>query len=314
MRFDIRYGLRFAYDEPIWESQNEVRVRPRDSARQHVISHRVRTRPAVRVLSFVDYWGTTVDHVGMRGEHREFEILSEAVVETVDDDRPDDPGDPRALTPLGDLGEFLVASAHTGITDEVRDAAADADPGVDSGPEERAGAISAAVGSLLTYTPGSTEIGTSPAEVLAGGAGVCQDYAHLSLAMLRSLQVPARYVSGYLFAADETDLRADTATDVVVQTHAWFEVAVPERGWIGLDPTNGTRVGARHVSIGHGRDYDDVPPLVGTYSGAAQADVHAEVRMARTDSVHDRAVARAAPGLREPISWVTGQQQQQQQQ
>ena len=177
---------------------------------------------------------------------------------------------------------------------------------------------------VLTYRQGATEIGTTLAELVAGGAGVCQDFAHLATGMLRSVGVPARYVSGYLFAADETAPdtgTADTETgDVVsVQTHAWIEAALPGWGWWPLDPTNGGGVGERHVVIGCGRDYGDVPPVRGAFIGSGTAEVDAEVVIGRQFDGHPSGlagepeppravvVAPAAPG------WRHQQSQQQQQ-
>jgi transglutaminase-like putative cysteine protease len=110
---------------------------------------------------------------------------------------------------------------------------------------------------------------------------VCQDYAHLAVAMCRSIGIPARYVSGYLFTLSDAS-GVDADVDVVrVQTHAWFEAAIPGFGWLALDPTNQQEVGLRHVKIGHGRDYDDVPPMRGVFAGGAVPDVDVTVEIRR---------------------------------
>jgi transglutaminase-like putative cysteine protease len=138
---------------------------------------------------------------------------------------------------------------------------------------------------MLTYRPGTTYVGVPIEDLVARGEGVCQDYAHLAVAMCRSVGIPARYVSGYLFTDDDA-IGADIDTDVVqVQTHAWFEAAIPGVGWLALDPTNKQEVGLRHVKIGHGRDYDDVPPLRGVYTGPTNADLQVAVEMRRLSSV-----------------------------
>ncbi|MGH9186178.1 MAG: transglutaminase-like domain-containing protein [Acidimicrobiales bacterium] len=128
-------------------------------------------------------------------------------------------------------------------------------------------------------------------EVLRRRQGVCQDFAHLAVAMCRCLDIPARYVSRYLFTVDESvpQLPASGAVEdepdaVRVQTHAWFEAAVPGFGWLALDPTNGADVGLRHVKIGHGRDYDDVPPLRGVFAGPAHCDLEVTVDIRRLGS------------------------------
>jgi hypothetical protein len=110
---------------------------------------------------------------------------------------------------------------------------------------------------------------------------VCQDFAHLAVAMYRSLGIPARYVSGYLFAADDATGRDTTVDEIDVQTHAWVEVALPGAGWLALDPTNAQPVGERHVTIGRGRDYDDVSPFRGAYRGPAAHELSAQVHLRR---------------------------------
>ncbi len=132
-------------------------------------------------------------------------------------------------------------------------------------------ALHRVTGARLTYARGATDVGIEVEEVLAQGKGVCQDYAHLAVALCRSQGIPARYVSGYLFTRDDSAGADVEDGDVVdVQTHAWFEAAVPGFGWLALDPTNQQEVGVRHVKIGHGRDYDDVQPLRGVFSRLGQ--------------------------------------------
>jgi len=145
-------------------------------------------------------------------------------------------------------------------------------------------AIHRGVHRSLRYEPGATGIGAAAEDVLEGRAGVCQDYAHLAVSACRAAGVPARYVSGYFFTSDDRtgEVSGDTAS---VQTHAWFEAAVPGTGWLALDPTNALPVGERHVTIGRGRDYDDVPPIRGVYSGLASVVVDAGVEIRRMSDV-----------------------------
>ena len=283
MRFDIRYRMAFDYDSAISESQNEIRVRPLDADHQRVISYRLSTDPAGRQLSMRDYWGTTVDHVGYRPWHRSFEVVAEAAVETsprraVESDPPVSmlADDEWRLSTLEYLEPSDLAPIDDTVT-EFAEAAADGQTTVVSLVE----AMVAAVRERVAYEGGSTEIGDSPADVLEGGRGVCQDYAHLTIAALRAVGVPARYVSDYLFAQDETTLIDDGSDAVRVQTHAWVEAAIPGHGWWAVDPTNGGVVGERHVDIGHARDYGDVPPVRGVFVGDATATVDAEVVIAK---------------------------------
>ena len=137
----------------------------------------------------------------------------------------------------------------------------------------------------LRYTPGATYIGVDVNEVLAKAQGVCQDYAHLAVALCRSVAIPARYVSGYFFAASEQTGAEVEGDEVTVQTHAWFEAAIPGWGWLALDPTNALQVGQRHIAIGHGRDYDDVPPVRGVYTGGGRPSTEASVEIRRQAAV-----------------------------
>ena len=290
MRLDIRYRTTFTYDALVRESQNELRACPITDEYQHLVSYRVTTSPSAKVSSFVDYWGTRVDAFGHRAPHIAMEVTAEATVETL----------PRPLFSAGshrsaltdpqfrdDHAEYLVPSPHAEWGQGV-EAAAAAQVAL-AGPDTVSTllALHRLVGMSLQYSPGATEVGVSVEEVLADGHGVCQDFAHLAVALCRSQGIPPRYVSGYLFTRDETtnldpldDPGGGAHDTVVVQTHAWFEAAVPGLGWLGLDPTNQQSVGPRHVKIGLGRDYDDVQPLRGIFSGNTQAVVepHVEIR------------------------------------
>jgi transglutaminase-like putative cysteine protease len=134
------------------------------------------------------------------------------------------------------------------------------------------------------YRPGVTFVGSTVADLLETGAGVCQDFAHLALLLLRRHGIAARYVSGYLWAPPNGD---DGAESAEVETHAWIEALVPADGepiWVPADPTNRTLGGETHVKIGHGRHYADVPPIKGVFRGGAGAELSASVKMTRPDA------------------------------
>src|SRR5262249_40391886 len=129
-------------------------------------------------------------------------------------------------------------------------------------------AAAALVHDHFRYARGSTHVQSTVHDVLAAGAGVCQDFAHVLIALARARGLPARYVSGYLIPAEATD-RGNGVEQVMGgrASHAWAEVFVPGAGWLGLDPTLGTPASARHVRVAYGRDYGDVPPVRGVYRG-----------------------------------------------
>jgi transglutaminase-like putative cysteine protease len=283
MRLDIRYRTELIYDDLVRESQNELRACPASDDFQQLISYRMVTSPSARVHSFTDYWGTRVDAFGFRQPHLALDFVAEASVEThprpllTVASRLDDLRQPQFVD---DHIEYLGRSPHAHWGAGVGKAAEHAVQMAD----DVVGLILAVhrlVGTAMRYEPGSTYIGVDIEDVLASGQGVCQDFAHLAVGICRAAGVPARYVSGYLFTTDDATGEIDDEKVVEVQTHAWFEAAVPRFGWLALDPTNQQPVGVRHVKIGHGRDYDDVPPLRGVYCGDAQPTVDAVVEMRR---------------------------------
>lgn len=282
MRLDIRHVTRFDYDAPVWESQNEVRACPVADDRQQLLYYDVVTTPAARVASYVDYWGTRVDSFGIREPHATLEVVASSHVETraveASSSRPvrsslDDPVFRDAHY------TFLQPSPHVSITSTVHDVARDAAAAA-TDVAAVIEAIQRRVGQLR-YRPGSTTVGVSVDAVLASGSGVCQDFAHVAIAMYRAVGIPARYVSGYFFTGDDATGEDVTGDEVDVETHAWIEVAVPDAGWVALDPTNDQLVGERYVTIGRGRDYDDVAPLRGVFSGPPEHSLEVRVTMRR---------------------------------
>jgi len=295
MRLAIRYATRFLYAGPVWQSQNVLRACPVDDTRQRVIEYRLATTPASRVYSYQDYWGTRVDSFGVRAPHPRLEVVADIVVETeppalphwalaAGGDAPCSGSVTRAALLASDFAgahlEYLEPSPHARPDAELRQRA---EQWIAPAGDDATAAIVAlyrAVGATLRYVPGATAVGVDVNAVLRERAGVCQDFAHVLIALCRSVGIPARYVSGYLLANDSGRGADQPPGGVVeVKTHAWVEVTVPGSGWVPLDPTNQRPVCARHVKIGHGRDYDDVLPLRGVYYGDVQHQLDVVVRM-----------------------------------
>jgi transglutaminase-like putative cysteine protease len=291
MRLDIRYRCSFEYGELVHESQNELRACPASDERQTLLSYRVSTTPPSRVFSFEDYWGTRVDTFGVREPHIFLEVVAEATVETRSTPLLTDSPTLEALRDgafCDEYAEYLERTPHADW--DLRIAADARDQAELTGPQVVSAVlgIHRRVGSLLTYRPGATYVGVGLDEVVQRGEGVCQDYAHLAVGMCRAVGIPARYVSGYLFTTDDSTGADVEGDDVTVQTHAWFEAAIPGYGWLALDPTNRQAIGLRHVKIGHGRDYADVSPLQGAYSGPPHATLEVAVEMRRLAAVQSQ--------------------------
>ena len=261
MRIDLRYVSSFTYDGPVAQSHNILRARPAESDRQRVLSYSVEVDPVAPVHSSVDYWGTWVDTFAVVREHTRLTVAAEAVVETgpawVPEAGIEAPVDPFTHH------EYLVPSSHVTWNGEVARFATMA-VGERTAYADRVQSVVEAVGELLTYTPGATDVGTPVEQILEHRSGVCQDYAHL-------------------YATDSARGDEPERDEITVSTHAWVEVPTGTEWW-AVDPTNQLPVGERHVKIGHGRDYEDVTPLRGVFHGSStNAGLEASVAMSRSE-------------------------------
>ncbi|SHL38308.1 Transglutaminase-like enzyme, putative cysteine protease [Pseudonocardia thermophila] len=275
-RIRIVHETGYTYESPVVESYNEARMTPRSDARQNVIASRVETSPATRAYRYTDYWGTLVTAFDLHAPHTELAVTATSVVETAD---PLPPVRGATWEDLADedvrdrFAEMLEFTGYVGHDPELAEAAADLRRGLD--PVEAVLAAGSWVREQLTYQPGVTGVQTSALEAWHTRTGVCQDFVHLTLLLLREMGIPARYVSGYLLPREDTDVRET----VQGESHAWVEAWTG--GWWGYDPTNDLEIGNRHVWVAVGRDYADVPPLKGIFSGQASSTLNVSVDMTR---------------------------------
>lgn len=280
MLISVRYVTHFRYVTQVWESHNLLRACPVDGDGQRLLDYGVETTPNVEVYSYLDNWGTRVDTFDIPQPHTELIIIASAQVDTTAPSLP--MSGPFAGTAdmsyIEGRWRFLQPTRHTGWDQEVEAAAKEA-MGASTDVVEIVNSIEHTVRDQVEYRPGATEIGFDANRIWSEKVGVCQDFAHLTIAMLRAAGIAARYVSGYFYASDPTDSETADDDEIVVATHAWVEAAVPGWGWWAIDPTNVSPVGERHVKIGHGRDYDDVTPLRGVYYGESEHLLAAEVTM-----------------------------------
>ena len=313
------------YDGPVSESYNEVHLQPLDDEWQSCLAFKLRTQPASSPSASRDYFGNQVHRFNVLPKHRRLRIEAESVVMVHGRPAPDDAAGPRLGTlatrrdALLDLHwDFLVPSTYTprtGGLGPLLHAAEEQSGGTALGFARAAADV---VQARFRYARGSTHVHSSVADVLEAGAGVCQDFAHLAIALLRLRGLPARYVSGYVVGArgEATAGAGDPAVDVHA-SHAWLKALIPDVGWVGLDPTLGRAVDGRHVRVAYGRDYGDVAPVRGVYKGHAGQRLSVDVRMrpAVDEDGHEllhETVTTPAPEASpdEPLQ----QQQQQQQQ
>jgi transglutaminase-like putative cysteine protease len=284
VHFSIRYLTEYRYDAPVTDNLNALRVRPATTSHQRCDEFHVRIDPEARVARHSDYFGTEVIEFGIPKAHEHLTVDVRARVVTGEPSEAPE-GTWGALT-TGSYqqaaGEFLMPT-----TDEPPDGMLDELRGMmhANSPLATVKLLCELIPDRFAYDPHATYVGSTVQDLLEAGGGVCQDFVHLALILLRRQGIAARYVSGYLWAAP-----ADGGSDSVeVHTHAWLEALVPDqkgRGepvWIGADPTNRRLAGETHVKVGHGRRYSDVPPIKGVYRGSAGAALEASVSMLRLD-------------------------------
>ena len=278
-RLRVRHVTDYRYEDPVTASYNELRVTPRTGPAQVVLESRLDVTPVGRVLEYVDYYGTVVHVLDLRVPHRSLVIVGTAVVETgwpVESSRGEqvtwDDAEAPAFTDR--FTEYLQPTAYTPVDARVTDAASRLRE--QASPVDAADVVGSWVRESLRYAPGTTEVHTSALDALDAGSGVCQDFAHLALSVLRAAGLPARYVSGYLHPKAEATI-GETVTG---ESHAWIE-AWDGTGWVGHDPTNGRTVGRDHVLVATGRDYADVAPVKGVIAGGGASRLEAAVEITR---------------------------------
>jgi transglutaminase-like putative cysteine protease len=275
-RLRVVHSTGYAYKSPATASFNEARLTPRSDNRQNVILSRVETVPATRSYRYIDYWGTAVTAFDLHAPHTELEVVASSVVET---DKPEPPTkkvtweDLRSEAVLDKFDEVLGPTHYTPRSRRLRRVGDSIAKYND--PHDAVLATAEWVNSELDYVPGTTGVHSSAIDALREGNGVCQDFAHLTLAVLRSIGIPSRYVSGYL----HPHRKAPIGETVDGQSHAWIQAWTG--GWWNFDPTNDKEINEQYVSVGVGRDYADVTPLKGIYSGGGSTDLDVVVEITR---------------------------------
>jgi transglutaminase-like putative cysteine protease len=318
MLLSIHHKTELSYAEPISESVMELRMMPRSDSQQTLRTFGVAVGPDAPVFEHLDWQGNRAHHFSIVDVHDKVVIMASSLV----DMHPHMPSLEQLTDtlPLSGIGhryqDFLMS--HGPVQRDPRLTQFAEQLGLLS--EKRASVVLRSVTGrlreIVSYEKGVTTSATSVSDVLDVGKGVCQDYAHVALSLLRTLGIPSRYVSGYLFRPSAEEL----------ETHAWVEAFVPSCGWLGLDPTHGELASDTHIAVAMGRSYADVPPNRGVYRGGAEERIDVSVRIQRVEP-ETQALALGRPDARVLTDHVTRerrpdlhaleqqrQQQQQQQQ
>jgi transglutaminase-like putative cysteine protease len=273
-RLKIRHVSGYRYQTVVSASYNEARITPLTTDTQLTVESRVDIHPLTRSYRYWDYWGTLVHAFDLHVPHTELVVSGSSVVETATaTGAVIEVGWDQLGHASGDFVEYLMPTVYVPLGPELATIAEELRS--EAGPADTAHRLSQWVRSAMSYEPGTTKVSTSAVEALNARRGVCQDFAHVFLGLARSLGIPARYVSGYL----HPDRHALIGTAAQGQSHAWAEVWAGE--WTPVDPTNGEVPGLRHVIVARGRDYRDVAPLKGIYSGGAAHALDVEVELTR---------------------------------
>ncbi len=275
-RHRIIHKTSIGYDRRATASYNELRMTPATEPGQTTLENRLRVRPMTWSHVYRDYWGAHVTAMEAIGDHSSLEVEATSTVERSDSvplptgGTWNDLTDPRLL----DLqNEYVTNTERTDPGDEIVELAQEA-RGPRS-PRDTAYRVVEVVRERMTYETGVTHVHSGAQQAWAEGRGVCQDFAHVTIGALRSLGMPARYVSGYLAPKREAEVGESSKGE----SHAWVEFW--DGGWMPFDPTNGVFVGLDHVAVVRGRDYTDVQPFKGVYSGAADSTLTVEVSFTR---------------------------------
>jgi len=288
MFYAIRHFTRYRYSNLIWQSMMEVRMHPRSEGNQRCFVFQLSVNPQARIFGYTDSYGNLVHHFDLPSRHGQLTIISDALVNI--DDQASVPevmeyGGWQELEDLvekNDYWDMLMPSNYARTSPELEGLAKEI------GASERSGRsplaflqdINSGIFHSFSYVKKSTAVNSPIEHALKSRQGVCQDFAHIMIALVRNARIPCRYVSGYLYhGGDGLNSAGDGAT------HAWIEALLPGLGWIGFDPTINRLAGAQHIRTAIGRDYADVPPTMGVMKGKAETQLQVRVRVTPSQAV-----------------------------
>ena len=281
MYYSIRHLTKFLYSNPVSESMMETRMHPRSDQNQRCLTFHLSVSPRCRVFSYRDHLANQIHHFDIPGQHGQLVIVAESLVEVQPALQipaflaPDAWSELDNMIEQGDYWEMLLPSEFCAATPSLEALAEELDVRRRDDPLMVLQQLNEQLYNHFGYVPKSTKADSPIDLALLTHAGVCQDFAHIMITLVRSkLRIPCRYVSGYLFHG-----HSDHDRSVNSATHAWGEALVPQLGWVGFDPTNRLTAGDRHIRTAIGRDYADVPPTHGIFRGRANSELTVAVRV-----------------------------------
>jgi len=287
MLFEIQHHTDYRYSRPVSEAYVEARLSPPNRPTQQILSHSLDFQPEAGVSTYTDYFGNEVAFYSMTLRHEQLSIANKVIVRTQVVPLPDEAlgvtiAESRQLvsSKLPDVFDYLQPTSVVPTGGPSTEWARRLLPG-DAPLGKALEALNTAIYTKFRYDSNATENWTPLATVWKQKAGVCQDFAHIMLSVLRTAGIPSRYVCGYI----ETDppKKPDGSPGLVgsIATHAWVEALIPGSHWVALDPTNKQWCGQRHVAMSFGRDFSEAAPVRGTFKGTGEQTMKIKVTMKR---------------------------------
>ena len=284
MAYSVKHLTTFRYEPAVRESVMEVRMQPRSDMRQRCLTFALDVNPRANVMMYRDFFGNAVHHFDIPGQHELIEVAAQAIVEVLPAPEPqvsdaDGWSELDSRVAQGDYWEMLLPSQYARPTELLKKLECELDLRRRGKPLELLQELNERLYDLFEYVPNSTKVDSPIDHALAARQGVCQDFAHIMIALVRQLKIPCRYVSGYLYHQDKSNDRSPAGA-----THAWVECYLGEQGWVAFDPTNNLPGCERHVRVAVGRDYSDVPPTRGVHKGEAESELSVMVSVSPVDA------------------------------
>lgn len=283
MIYSIRHITNFAYQPAVRESVMEVRMQPRSEGTQRCLNFYLDVSPHANIMVYRDFPGNTIHHFDIPGSQAQIKITAKAIVEVQPIPAPQSAepcnwSDFDTQVDQGDYWEMLLPSRYVCSTERLQHFASELDLKRGASPLETLLDLNQAIYKAFDYVPNSTKVDSPIDDALQCRRGVCQDFAHIMIALVRQLRMPCRYISGYLCHDTKVPDRSPQGA-----THAWVEAFLPPLGWVAFDPTNNLVASNRHIRVAIGRDYADVPPTRGVYRGKATSELSVGVYVSTVD-------------------------------